>query len=509
MKKRSLALSIVAAVTVGVLGLTGCTDSGSSTSGSTKTISSITIAVAAVTPKWDPATFDWGYQLQPQQAAYDTLIHETPDGTFTAGLATKWAYTNSREFTLTLRQGVTFTDGTPFNAEAVKANIEHDKAVSGPKTALLASVSSVSVSSKYVAVVHLSAPNPVLPYIFSEGNGMMASPKAIKNLTSLDQTPVGAGPYTLDASKTVPTDHYTFVKNPKYWDAKNVPYQTIIFKVMSDPTVILNALRTGQIDMGVGSAGNAAAAKSAGLNVLKYSVGVWGILFEDRNGTMVPALKSVKVRQALNYAVDRKPIATSVVPGVATSQIFGPGDGVYDPKLNDYYTYNPTKAKQLLAAAGYPNGFVLPVLSTPGADGALQAFAADLAKVGVTVQIEDRAPLDYVTGTYSGKFPAFIQPFASANGYIDMQSWLLPTGPQNPFKVNDPALIDLYKTAETQTGAEQVATYQKLAAGISKEALFVPLLQGTNFYFYDKKIAGLTATTGQVVPFIYNWKPAN
>jgi peptide/nickel transport system substrate-binding protein len=511
MKKSSLVLTATAAVAVLALGLSGCTPSAPKPTGSAAAAATatLTVAIAGGPSKWDPATFDWGYQLQPQQAAYDTLIHEAPDGKFVAGLATSWEYKTPTEFDLTLRKGVTFTDGAAFNAAAVKANIDHDKATVGPKTAQLASVSSTEVLSTYKLAIHLSTPNPALPYVFSQAMGMIASPTALKDLPALYLNPVGAGPYKLDASKTVASDHYTFVKNPDYWDATNVKYGTIVFRLMADSNAVFNAVRTGQVDMGVGSPQTVATAPSAGLKVLSFAGGMYSVLLQDRKGTLVPALGNVKVRQALNFAVDKEAIAKTLLPGRATSQIFGPATEAYDPALDSTYKFNLSKAKSLLADAGYAGGFSFDVLSTPGLDTTLQAIAADLKKVNVTLNIVDKPPLDYVAARTTAQYPAYFGPNTPTNAYLDASNWTMPTGALNSFKVKDQTMVDLFTEAASQDDVGRAATYKKLSKRVVDQAWFLMIDQATSYYYYNPKtVAGVQATPGQIVPFIGTFAPA-
>lgn len=502
MKKHSLLLA--ATVAVAALTLGGC--AASSSTGTSD--SELTVAVSLVPTKWDPATFDWGYQLQLEQAAYDTLIHAKPEGGFEAGLATEWSYPTPTQFAMTLREGVTFTDGTPFDADAVKANIEHAKSTSGPKTSQLAGIDSVDVLSDNQIVLNLSAPNPALPFTLSQAMGMMASPKAINDITSLEQQPVGAGPYTLDASRTVVNDHYTFVRNPDYWDAANVGYDTLVFRVFTDANALVNAMRTGEVDLGVGSAQTVDTAKSAGLTVLQYDGGLYSLLLQDRAGTIVPALGDVRVRQALNYAVDREAITSAVLPGRPTSQMYGTGTEAYDPELDDYYSYDPEKAKQLLADAGYADGFTLPVLSTSAFDAPLQAIASDLAKVGVTVEINNKSIADFIGARTTGEFPAYFGPNTPTNAYLDTQNWILPTGALNSFKVSDDTMNQLWAQGASEDDATRAETYKQLSKEVTAQAWFLVLEQASNYYYNSPDVDGVQPTAGQVVPFIYTWKPA-
>ncbi len=104
-----------------------------------------------------------------------------------------------------------------------------------------------------------------------------------------------------------------------------------------------------------------------------------GMYIADVDGTVVPAFKDLRVRQALNYAIDREAITKSVYGdfGIPTDQYVPEGIGGYLPELEDVYPYDPEKAKELLAEAGYPDGFSFTMLGQPGIDSGSPARAGD------------------------------------------------------------------------------------------------------------------------------------
>jgi peptide/nickel transport system substrate-binding protein len=408
---------------------------------------------------------------------------------------------------MTLRSGVTFTDGTTFDADAVKANLEHDIATPGPFAARLSLVTSVETKGSDTVVLQLSAPNPSLPLTFAETLGMMASPKALAG-GQIAQDPVGAGPYKLDASKTVVNDHYTFVKNDDYWDAKNIGYTTLVMRVIPDTNAIFSAIQSGQLDMGIGTASTAAAAKSAGISVLDYSSIFYNLQLLDRDGKTVPALGQQKVRQALNYAIDRKSIAKSVLVGRATDQMFQPGQDGYDKSLDGYYSYDLDKAKQLMADAGYADGFSVTVLSTPGiTDTLVQAIAASWEKIGVKVDIDSKAPADYAAAKLKGVDPIVMSANTPTDSYLDAQLWLVETASQNIYKTHDDQIQSLWTQGASQDQKGRDATYKKLSKRTIELAWFAPIVQGLNYWYYRDSVTGVHQTVGESYPYIYDWKP--
>src|SRR5450759_2477316 len=136
---------------------------------------------------------------------------------------------------------------------------------------------------------------------------------------------------------------------------------------------------------------------------------VQGLDFLLKDGTAVPAIGDVRVRQALNYAIDRTALAKVLGGGKGrpVSSEFLPGGDAYDASLDNYYPYDVAKAKALLAAAGYPNGFKVTILSIPvgGLDTLAQAGASYWEAIGVTTTIDNKTTAsDYIGGTVSGQY---------------------------------------------------------------------------------------------------------
>ena len=508
MKKRTVVIAAaVAAVTV----LSGCSAGGSDSTSTASGQTNLNVGVLRLPASWDVGTLDWGYAAQAVQAAYDTLIHAAPDGTFTPGLATAWSYNSPTEYQLTLRDGVTFADGTTFDAAAVKANIEHDKAATGPAVLQLADVQTVTVVDPTHVTIELSQPNPSMTLVFSQIMGAMMSPKAIADPASLATTPAGAGPYTLDPTTSVEKVNDSFVKNDKYWDAGNVDFTSINFKVYTDIAVSMNAYRAGELDFLITGPPQVAAGNAAGAKLLSPPGGIFNIILSDRAGTTLAPLGNVQVRQALNYAVNRQAIASpDVVPGVATDQFFGPSTEAYSKDFENLYPYDPDKAKALLTAAGYPNGFTLPVVSIAPLDSTLQVIASDLAKVGVTVTINDVPQAQYITARSDQANPAFFaSDVPSASAFLDAQKYLLPSGSLNPQHTQNDQIIALYNKGAAQSDADRAATYQQMAKIALDDAWFLPVVQANNFFFYRSTVLdGVVATPGVNLPSIYTWKMA-
>jgi peptide/nickel transport system substrate-binding protein len=503
--------SVIAALAVTVsLSVTACSGS-SSDSGSGGGPKTITIATGAAPAKWDPYLFDWGSAAQPEMAVYDTLIHKNPKGELTPGLATEWSYADPSTFELTLRDGAVFSDGTPVDGAAVKANLDRAKTVVGPKTEQLADIESVEATGQKVTI-KLSRPNPSLPAAFSQVMGMVASPKALEDVASLEQQPVGAGPYTLNVAKSKAGDSYTFEKNDKYWDAKNVAVDTLVIKIIPDLSAGLNALRSGQIDAINGTDLQKKTAESVpDVKILSQASYIAALNLQDRNGTQVKALKDPRVRQAISTAIDRDALQKFLGEGEPTTQLFLPGTPGYDKELTNAYPYDPAKAKALLAEAGYPNGFELPVITTDYGTfgGYTEAVSGQLAEVGIKVKINSITLTDYLAAKFKTDNPAYAWFYNVSDNYFDVQQALLKNSKFNPYKVEVPGVEALAEKAAAEQGDEQAKTLKELSAKFVEESPVVVTNIVNNFYFYNtKKIKSMEFTAKEPMPRVDTIQPA-
>lgn len=507
MRRRSVIVALAAAVSLSVSACSG----SSSDSGSDSGPKTITIATGAAPAKWDPYLFDWGSLSQPEMAVYDTLIHKTPDGEYSPGLATEWSYTDPTTFELTIRDGAVFSDGTPVDGAAVKTNLDRAKTVVGPKTAQLADVERVEAEGQKVTI-KLSSPNPSLPAAFSQVMGMVASPKALEDVAALEQQPVGAGPYTLNVAKSTAGDSYTFEKSDTYWDADNVAVDTLVIKIIPDLSAALNALRSGQIDAVNGTTLQADTAKTVpDVEILSQPSYIAALNLQDRDGTQVEALKDARVRQAISTAIDRDALQKLLGEGEPTTQLFMPGTNGFDEALTDAYPYDPDKAKALLADAGYPDGFELPVVTTDYGTfgGYTEAVSGQLAEVGIEVKINSLTLTDYLAAKFKTDNPAYAWFYNSSDPYFDVEQSLLKDSQFNPYKVEVPGIADLATKAASEQGDEQAATLKQLSAQFVEESPVVVTNVVNNFYFYNKKkIKSMEFTAREPMPRVDTIQPA-
>ncbi|MCJ1697254.1 ABC transporter substrate-binding protein [Rathayibacter caricis] len=478
----------------------------------------LTFATSAVPPSLNPALGDPAYSLA-YQWAYDPLVVLTGDGSYAPGLAEKWGYVGEGNtvYEITLRDGVVFSDGAVLDAEALKTYLDYARSQAlGTPTTLLAAVDTVEVVDPLTVRLTLSRPDPGLTFAFAQpfGAGYVISPKAIEDPTSLDADTAGAGPYMLDEEQTVAGDHYTFVPNPEYWDAERQHWTSVTLRVIANSSSTIQAMQSGQVQAALGDATTLAAAEKAGLVVIDPPQALSGINLADRGGKLSEPLGDVRVRQALNMAVDRETIAQALYGSadLALSQYALDGQAGFDPELAEEYPYDPERAKELLAEAGYPDGFTLPVLtaSLAGLDKLTQAVAGQLEEVGVTLELTTKATApDYFTSMTSGEFPAAVIGYGLADMNSLYSGFVNPAGPFNWFQTVDPeldALYTEYRTADEATGDE---LQKQINRRLVEQAWTIPVVGAPLSYYTVQGLEGFDATSANGgVPLITDLRPA-
>ena len=478
----------------------------------------LTVAATAGPTTLDPTTSSNGVpSVWFPNLSYAALIWRAPDGEAKPGLAIKWAYSADRlSFVMDLRDGVKFSDGSQMTAADVVAWLKHYKE-KGSFTAWLAKVTDISATGPLQVTLKLSTADPMLPYGLDQGGmaGDVVGPAGLAHLDSLGSTTNGAGPYMIDPKATILNSQYVYVKNPYYWDPSAQKWDKVVIKIIADSNALLSALRTGQVQVAEGAATDAAAAEAAGLQILTAPAGMLGMYIGDIDGKIVPALKDVRVRQALNYAIDRKAIVESLYGkyGKPTAQFVPQGIGGYLAKLEDVYPYDPKKAKELLAAAGFKDGFKFTLVEQPAVssgDLLAQAMVANWKDIGVDVELK---PTDsfatYVPIMLSQKYPATTLTFNYSVQLTDTQQLVTNPALYNYMGFTDKKANDLADAQRKQ----DIATPEGIAAAEASEtymvenAFLTPVASVDALLFATKDVDGLKFTT---YPWSdpTNWKPA-
>ncbi len=356
-----------------------------------------TTEVAAITVglQLEPATLDptaspeGPIQTVELYNLIETLIKLGPDGDFEPLLAESWAISDDGlTYTFNLRQGVVFHDGASFEAEDVVFSLDRarDEANGHPFAPQLAVVDSVTAIDDFTVEVVLSQFSANFLFNMAQSVGMIFDEASVD---SLADAPVGTGPYAF--SDWVRGDAITVVANPDYWgDAPLL--DSITYRYIPDANALNNAILAGDIEIIAGVSAPELLEVFEDDDAFNVQVGTTNGEVTMALNNRGDALSDVRVRQALSFAIDRQ----AVIDGA----YFGYGDIIgtfavptdpYYVDLTDVYSFDPEKAVELLAEAGYADGlelsFKLPPPSYARRSG--EIIQSQLEEVGVNVSIEN------------------------------------------------------------------------------------------------------------------------
>lgn len=511
-----VALTVVPVLAAGCGG--GATTAGGGGGGAKA--STLRIAVNSQT-SGNPAKSEyavyWG--AMGSDPAYAALFHLTPEGKIQANLATKWGYASSAKtkntvFDFTLRSGAKFSDGTPVTADATVAWLKYFVKAKGIFSNVLGPDPKFTATGPLSVRITLKVPNPSLPLILSDQGsviGRIGSPKAVADPKLMDSGTYGAGPYMLQASSTVNGDHYTYVPNPYYWDKKAVRFKSIYLKVIANASTRLQAQQSGQYDVTIGDPATAGAAKGAGLTVATAPQGQFYLSLDLKHDVGAPALKDVRVRQAMNYAIDRAGISKALFGGSSVPSYGFITQDNDTTSANFKYGYDPAKAKQLMAEAGYGKGFTLSSIDTGTFFGKygtplMNAVAQDLEAIGIKLESKSYPNLSaYATQVF--KFKAAI---AQSLGVITTTPAAYTQNVDASAPVNfygkDQQIAQAYQ--EGVSSADPSTGWNKVWQRYTEQAYTVPLVTYPALYYVSKKIGGVDVSAAHPSALPTEWYPA-
>ena len=497
---KNILFVILAVLLISGIIFSSCASPSSSTSSpaSVKTTTPVQTTKTTVTPQYGgtlsiictsplaglgtPYTAGSGY-TDYARPAIETLLGVDAQGNLVPKLATSWQVTpDGKSITFTLRKGVKFQDGTDFNAEAVKYNLSQQKSGSFKSYG-----TSIDVLDDYTIRVNLSQWAAPFLYELSRKQGMIVSPTAAAKTPAPERVPyeqmIGTGPFKfVDWQKDVVVKYTKF---DSYWN-KGLPYlDNLNMGIFTNATTALMSLQSGQgqilmyTDPKTGSD-----LKTKGYDVSYTPKYIFSLIPDGANADSPFA--DIRVRQAVEYAIDKKTIANGLGFGLWPawgSQIYPAGNNLNDPTLPDR-TFDANKAKQLLTEAGYPNGFKTTIIvQTADVGDRMTALQSYLANVGITAQLDVCDQARYISYVKTGwKNGLMVAKLGVANPATNPISFLTPyTVSQPNVSMYHPA--DFMQLYDKTVGTSDNQQYLNLAKSLSKEiydnAMDIPLWEET------------------------------
>jgi peptide/nickel transport system substrate-binding protein len=487
-----------AAIIVLLTTLAGCGSAGAS-SGDGGTAATLKWASSSFPSHWDPVVSGSGAQFRELALVYASLTKTDDQGNPVPDLAESWDYNKTGdEITFHLRAGLTFSDGSPVDADAVKAAIERAK--TQKNSALfgdLTSIKSVTTSGATDVVVHLTQTDYQIPLLFGERVLQIASPKAATDPAKLDQTPVGAGPFIV--SQLIPGTKAVLKKNPNYWDAKDIHIDNVELVSAPDDSTVVAGLQTGVYNFADLDPSQAKAAKAAGLDVfVQPGFNASNI---SLNVNKAP-FDNPKVVEAVRYAINRQEFVDKLTFGFgqATDQPFPPGYIAYDPQSKELYPYDPAKAEQLLTEAGYAAGQITLDLVIPAAQPQSEIVQSQLAAVGITVNI--KIDKNWATPFFAKQLTFSLYGTTGRDSAVQtLTAHFGPNGPLNLSTPEEPAGFEaaIAKVRQTPLDSPDYAQVLQSATriGLQSPALIFTY-EDPNVFVKSKSISALPGNPGHI-----------
>lgn len=421
--------------------------------------------------------------------AYESLFEKGPKGENLPLLATDYAV-DGLDVTITLRQGVSFTNGEPFNADAAAKNINRGVEigiVEGLKT-----VESASAADEYTLIIRLKEFDPAIISTLCYTGGMMIAPAAMAD-PALDRNPVGTGPYVHSKTESREGEVQVYTPNPTYWDKDKIGLARYEVWEIPDDTARLNALKTGQIDAGNWLSNPQAAIidRTPDLKLIRNNGGLnYHVIISDREGTVVPAFADPLVRKAMALSIDRESFNKAIQFGLAAKsfQPYGKGDWAYDPALEGVYDYDLDKARDLMAQSKFPDGFSFDMPSIPVYQSRLEALAGFFKEIGITMNIAPQEPGTLARVSRTTAYPAtnLVWNTITDPKFLALR-YVYENANYNPFKAKpSETLLALANEGLTSVETEvRAPVYRKMAAQLAEEAFLIfvtnaPILIGTS-----------------------------
>ncbi len=439
----------------------------------------------------DPHNYKGGVDLLVDFLIYDTLVAFDVNLKLIPGLATSWENLDDTTWRFKLRQGVKFQDGTPFNAQAAKINLDRMRQAPRGKP-YYGMIDAVTIEDDYTIIVKTKTASAPFLTNLCEAVGGMVSPKAIEQYgENLGTHPVGTGRFELESWR--PKEKLVLKRNENYWGEKAKLDRFVLRPIPEEGTRDM-AFASGEIDVISDPLPHRIARYKADKNVKVLTAPstrtVWiGFNASDK------VLKNVKLRQAIGYAINRDEIVEYIVENLALNAQAIIPPIIMKPKTPHNFPFDPAKAKKLLAEAGYPDGLTLNLWTCEGRylkDRQIaEAVQAQLAKVGIKTKLQVMEWGAYLDALFRHEQQLYVigWGFNAGNPDSALRSCFHSGSKFNFSAYEDPqinALLD--KAVATLDAGKRYELYETIQEKLIDDAALVPIYHKLEFYAASAKV---------------------
>jgi peptide/nickel transport system substrate-binding protein len=508
------ALALTACASVGSGGTAGSGDSGDdvgSAASGVKNGGTLTVALSAEPDFLDPTLAGSLYSRYIFNAMCEKLYDLDKDVRIVPQLAKSLPKTSpdGKTVTIALRDGITFADGTPLNAQAVKVSLERD--LTNPASARvseLGPIASIEATNATTVTIKLKSPFAPLTAVLADRAGMVMSPTQLKAKgDDFGQAPVCVGPFKF--AKRVPQNSIDLVKDPKYYDAKKVHLDRIVYRIITDGSIRAANLKSGdaQVADTVGTDDVPSLKQDSKLSVLESpSLGYQGVTFNVGNVAGVgkptktlnqPFAKDARIRQAFELAIDRKALVKNVFDGLFDTACgpVAPQSEFSTDAVQKCRTHDPAQAKKLLRQAGVTLPYKLTMLATntPASLQFAQALQAMVKDGGFDLKINPAEFTSLLEMQDAGKFQLLQLGWS---GRVDpdgnITNFVGTGGSQNVAGYNNPALDRVLAQArQLPSAADRGKIYGQVQQTLQKDDPLIYLYRQRNLTGVAKTVSGV------------------
>jgi peptide/nickel transport system substrate-binding protein len=481
-------------------GTTGSAASGTQSADAASGSTTINIGVKSDVTSFDPQNHNDTISAYATRHIYSNLVKLADDNTFVGNLAESWNYVDDVTVEFTLKEGVKFHNGDTLTSEDVKYSLERQKD-SAKVGHLVSMIDNVEVVDDTHFIIHMNTPSNALISSLNHSGCAILDKSYTEALEAegktLESAPMGSGPYKFEEWN--PGASFSLVKFDDYFDPDNAAQNDrLVFKVIPEESARTIALENGELDLIPDPNTTDAQRIRDNEKLAMDECESTQVEYFCMNTSKAP-FDNKLVRQAMNYAINKNDIVIAAIDGEGepfNNYIGKAAIGYYDTAVD--YEYNPEKAKELLAEAGYPDGFTFSVyLATETRARSATIIQANLAEIGVTMNIEQMEASTFFEKTGNGEHEACLSGWV-ANAEPDntyrplFTSAKAGAGGNRAFYKNPEvdALVD--DAAVNRDAAAVQKDYETILHTVSDDAIWVPLYSKTGLVARNADLKGFT-----------------
>ncbi len=441
---------------------------------------------------------------------YDQLVTVDENLNMVPSLAKSWEVSDDNlTWTFHLREGVKFHNGRDLTAEDVVYSYERimDEETGSGVAWRFSSVESVEAPDDLTVVINLTEPSPNLLGRIGGYGGMAIIPREIVEDGTVDTHPVGTGPFKF--VEYVPGDHVTLEANPDYWEEGKPYLDGVTYKIIPDETVRLTNLQTGEVDWVDGLPPQRVTELATSGEVIVDKVSGGDYWYIGVNITREP-FDDVRVRQAIAYAIDRAEVTAAAKWDTAT-----PNQGPIPPDSFWYHDYQPygqdlEKARELLAEAGYPDGFETEFMPTSFYEETVrsaQVLQAQLSQIGIDAEIRTLEWGTWLEEQGAGNFDMYVCGWL---GNIDPDDFFYAQHHTdevfNFTGYSNPELDELLEAGRVETDEEaRKEIYNQVQQIVIDDAPYIYLYNPAVVNAWQPYVRGYTTLPSAAIRFENTW----